>query len=170
MSTPNFKTQRDFDLYVTNNFVVYPYELDENDDFVLDDNDNPIINYDVEPFFDHSYFDECKDYTDEKLNSKLAFFSISFEDGYYSGVQTFIEPKYPNDFDALDFLEYPQYYDNSQLFRELGYNTYILKRKILSEINLINDTLLPQLKQHYFFEKICCVGIFSNGEAIYEKC
>lgn len=170
MSTPNFKTQRDFDLYVTDNFVVYPYELDENDDYVLDENGDYIVNYDVEPYFDNSYFDECKNYTDNNLNSKLRFFTISFEDGYYQGVQTFIEPKHPNDFDALDFLEYPQYYDPQQLFKEFGYNTYILKRKILAEINLINNTLLPQLKQHYSFDKICCVGIFSNGEAIYEKC
>ena len=170
MSTPNFKTQSLFDLYVTNNFVVYPYELDENDDFVLDDKGNPIINYDVEAYFDYSYFDECKNYTDNNLNSKLTFFTISFEDGYYSGVQTFITPKNHNDFDALDFLEYPQYYDNSQLFAQFGYNTYILKRKILAEINLINNTLLPQLKEHYFFDKIVCVNIFSNGEAIYEKC
>ena len=87
MSTPNFKTQRDFDLYVTNDFLQYPYELDENDDFVLDTEGNPIINYDVEPFFDYSYFDECKNYTDNNLNSKLAFFTISFADGYYQGVQ-----------------------------------------------------------------------------------
>lgn len=33
MSTPNFKTQSLFDLYVTDNFVVYPYELDENDEY-----------------------------------------------------------------------------------------------------------------------------------------
>lgn len=170
MSTPNFKTQRDFDLYVTDTFLQYPYELDENDDFVLDCNGNPIINYDTNPFFDYSYFEECKNYTDNNLNSKLAFFTISFENGYYSGIQTFIEPKYPNDFNALDFLEYPQYYDNSQLFKDFGYNTHILKRKILAEIKLINTKLLPQLKQHYFFDKIKCVGIFSNGEAIYEKC
>lgn len=170
MSTPNFETQREFDLYVTDNFVVYPYELDENDDYVLDENGDYVINYDVEPFFDHSYFDECKNYTDNNLNSKLRFFTISFEDGYYQGVQTFIEPKYPNDFDALDFLEYLQYYDTKELFTEFGVNSYILKRQILAEITLINDKLLPQLKQHYSFDKICCVGIFSNGEAIYEKC
>lgn len=170
MSTPNFKTQQYFDLYVTDNFLIYLYKIDPNtDDFVLDDNGDPIIDYDVDPFFDHSYFDECKNYTDNNLNSKLAFFTISFEEGYYSGVQTYIEPKYPNDFDALDWLEYPQYYDTKELFAQFGYNTYILKRKILKEINLINNTLLPQLKQHYSFDKIKCVGIFSNGEAIYEK-
>ena len=170
MATPNFKTQQYFDLYATNNFVVYQYKLDENDDFVLDENGEPIIDYDLEAYFDYSYFDECKNYTDNNLNSKLRFFTISFEDGYYSGIQTFIEPKQPNDFDALDFLLYPQYYDTKELFAQFGYNTYILKRKILKEINFINKTLLPQLKKYYFFDKICCVGIFSNGEAIYEKC
>lgn len=170
MSTPNFKTQRDFDLYVTDNFLIYPYALDENDEFILDENGEPIIDYDIDPFFDYSYFDECKKYTDNILNSKLSFFTISFEDGHYSGIQTFITSKNTNDFDALDWLEYPQYYNNSQLFREFGYNTYVLRRKILAEIKLINNKLLPQLKEHYFFDKICCVGIFSNGEAIYEKC
>lgn len=170
MSTPNFKTQRDFDLYVTDNFLQYPYELDENDDFVLDTKGNPIINYDEEPFFDYSYFDECKNYTDDNLNSKLVFFTISFEDGYYSGIQTFIETKHPNDFDALDFLAHPQYYDSQELFAEFGYNTYILKRKILAEIKHINNDLLPELARMYNFDKLVCVGIFSNGEAIYEKC
>lgn len=170
MSTPNFKTQQYFDLYVTEDFLQYPYDLDDNDDFLLDDNGEPIVDYDTEPYFDHSYFDECKNYTDNNLNSKLAFFTISFEDGYYDGIQTFIEPKYPNEFDALDWLEYPQYYDNSQLFKDFGYNTYILKRKILAEIKLINNDLLPELAKMYNFDKIKCVGIFSNGEAIYEKC
>lgn len=168
MSTPNFKTQTEFDLYVTDNFVVYPYELDENDDFILDDNGDPIINYDVEPFFDYSYFEECKKYTD-KLNARLDFFNIDFEDGHYTGIQTYINSQ-TSEFDALDFLENPQYYNPSELFAEFGYNTYILKRKILAEIKHINNDLLPELAKMYNFDKIKCVGIFSNGEAIYEKC
>lgn len=168
MSTPNFKTQRDFDLYVTNNFVVYPYELDENDDFVLDDKGNPIINYDMEAYFDYSYFEECKNYTD-KLNARLDFFNIDFEDGHYTGIQTYINPQ-TSEFDAFDFLDNPQYYDTKELFAEFGVNSYILKRKILAEIKHINDDLLPELAKMYNFDKIVCVDIFSNGEAIYEKC
>ena len=168
MSTPNFKTQRDFDLYVTDNFVVYPYELDENDDYVLDENGDYVINYDVEPYFDNSYFDECKNYTD-KLNARLDFFNIDFKDGHYTGVQTFINPQ-TSEFDALDFLDNPQYYDTKELFAEFGVNSYILKRKILAEIKHINNDLLPELAKMYCFDKIKCVGIFSNGEAIYEKC
>lgn len=171
MSTPNFETQRDFDLYVTDNFLSYPYKIDdETDDFVLDENDEPVIDYDAEPYFDHSYFEECENYTDNNLNSKLRFFTISFKDGHYQGIQTYIEPKYPNDFDALDFLEYSRYYEPQRLFAQFGYNTYILKRKILAEIKLINNELLPKLKDTFCFGKIKCVGIFSNGEAIYEKC
>lgn len=168
MSTPNFKTQQYFNLYVTDNFLQYPYELDENDDFVLDDKGNPIIDYDVDPFFDYSYFEECKKYTD-KLNARLDFFNIDFEDGRYRGVQTYINPQ-TSDFDALDFLENPQYYDTKELFSEFGVNSYILKRQILGEIKHINNDLLPELARIYNFDKIVCVGIFSNGEAIYEKC
>lgn len=168
MSTPNFETQREFDLYVTDNFVVYPYELDENDEFVLDENGDPIVNYDAEPYFDNHYFDECKKYTD-KLNARLDFFNIDFKDGYYTGIQTYINPQ-TSEFDALDFLEYPHYYEPKELFAEFGVNSYVLKRKILAEIKHINKDLLPELAKMYFFDKIKCVGIFSNGEAIYEKC
>ena len=35
---------------------------------------------------------------------------------------------------------------------------------------IINKDLLPELAKMYVFDKIKCVGIFSNGEAIYEKC
>ena len=169
MSTPNFKTQPFFNLYATNNFLSYPYAIDPNtDDYLLDEDCDYIIDYDAEPYFDHSYFDECKKYTD-KLNARLDFFNIDFEDGHYTGVQTHINPQ-TSDFDALDFLAHPQYYNNSQLFAEFGYNTYILKRKILAEIKHINNDLLPELAKMYSFDKIKCVGIFSNGEAIYEKC
>ena len=171
MSTPNFRTQPQFDLYATDDtFLIYPYVIDPNtDDFLIDEDGNYLIDYDAEPMFDSDYFNECLNYTDTYLNSKLDFFRIDFKDGHYSGVQTYIQPKY-QDFDPLDWLKYPQYYDNSDLFKEFGHNTYILKRKINKEISLINNKLLPELAKMYFFFKIKCVGFFSNGEAIYEKC
>lgn len=170
MSTPNFISQSLFQLYATNNFLSYPYKIDPNtDDYILDENDEPQIDYDAEPYFDYSYFKECVNYTDTELNSKLVFFDIGFEDGHYQGVQTYIEPKYPNDFDPLDWLKYPQYYDPKQLFKEFGYNTYILKRKILKEIDFINNVLLPRLAYNYGFEKLFVIAQFSNGETIYSK-
>ena len=170
MSTPNFISQSHFQLYATNDFLVYPYKIDPNtDDYILDENDEPQIDYDAEPYFDYSYFEECKNFTNKDLNSKLDFFEIDFRDGYYQGVQTYITPKHPNDFDALDYLQHPQYYDPQQLFKEFGYNTYILKKKINKEINFINYILLPQLAYKYNFDKLYVIAQFSNGETIYTK-
>ena len=130
MSTPNFKKQPLFDLYATNDFVQYQYKLDENDDFVLDENGDYLIDYD-----DDILFQECKEYAD-KLNARLDFFNIDFVDGYWEGIQTYINPQ-TSDFDALDFLAHPQHYDTSDLFAEFGVNSYILKRQILAEIKHI---------------------------------
>ena len=170
MSTPNYKTQPFFNLYANDHsFLIYPYAIDPNtDDYLLDDNGDYVIDYDAEPMFDSDYFNVCLDYTNKHLNSKLAFFTITFEDGHYSGVQTYITPKY-QDFDPLDYLQYPQYYDPQQLFRDFGYNTYILKRKIQAEINLINNKLLPQLHNTFLFDKLHIYAQFSNGETIYTK-
>ena len=167
MSTPNFKKQPLFDLYATNNFLQYQYKLDDNDDFVLDENGDYVIDYDAEPYFDHLLFNECKEYAD-KLNARLDFFNIDFADGYYDGIQTIIETDC-YDFDALDFLAHPQYYNTSDLFAEFGVNSYILKRQILAEIKHINNDLLPELAQMYNFDKLHIVAQFSNGETIYEK-
>ena len=170
MSTPNYKTQPFFNLYANDHsFLIYPYAVDpETDDFLIDEEGEYVVDYDSEPMFDSDYFNECLDYTDNNLNSKLSFFRIDFEDGYYSGVQTYITPKY-QDFDPLDYLKYPQYYNPSDLFRDFGYNSYILKRKLNAEINLINNKLLPQLKREFLFDKLSIYAQFSNGETIYTK-
>ena len=167
MSTPNFKKQPLFDLYATNDFLQYHYKLDENDDYVLDENGNYLIDYDDEPYFDDISFQECKKYTD-KLNARLDFFNIDFVDGYWEGIQTYINPQ-TSDFNALDFLAHPQYYNTSDLFAEFGVNSYILKRQILAEIKHINNDLLPELAQMYNFDKLHIVAQFSNGETIYAK-
>ena len=167
MSTPNFKKQSLFDLYATDAFLEYTHKQDDNDDFVLDENGDYVIDYDAEPYFDHLLFNECKEYAD-KLNARLDFFNIDFADGYYYGIQTIIETDC-YDFDALDFLEYRQYYNKSDLFSEFGVNSYILKRQILAEIKHINNDLLPELAHMYNFDKLHIVAQFSNGETIYEK-
>lgn len=170
MSTPNYKTQPFFNLYANDqSFLIYPYAIDPNtDDFLIDESGEYIINYDAEPFFDSDYFNTCVDYTNRNLNSQLSFFTISFDDGYYSGVQTYILPKH-QDFDPIDYLQNPQYYDPQQLFKDFGYNTYILKRKINKEISLINNKLLPQLRKEFLFDKLHIYAQFSNGETIYTK-
>ena len=167
MSAPNFKKQSLFDLYATDAFLEYPYKQDENDDFILDASGDYVIDYDDEPYFDDILFQECKEYAD-KLNARLDFFNIDFADGYWEGIQTYINTQ-TSDFDALDFLAYPQYYDTSDLFSEFGVNSYILKRQILAEIKHINNDLLPELANMYNFDKLHIVAQFSNGETIYAK-
>lgn len=168
MSTPNYKKQPEFDLYATlDSFLEYPYKIDENDDYLIDESGDYVIDYEAEPYFDHSLFQECKEYVD-KLNAHLDFFNIDFEDGYYEGVQTYINPQ-TSEFDAIDFLQYPQDYSKKDLFAEFGVNSYILKLKISKEIKFINNKLLPELAKMFNFDKLNIVAQFSNGETMYEK-
>ena len=167
MATANFATQEYFDLYATEGFWIYPNMLDDNDDYILDQNGAPVIDYDAEPYFDDDEFQRCKEYAD-KLNAHLDFFNIDFESGYYNGIQTFINPQ-TSDFDALDFLDDPTYYNKSDLFAEFGVNSYILKLKILKEIKFINEKLLPELARMFSLSKLNIVAQFSNGETMYAK-
>lgn len=90
--------------------------------------------------FDYYYFNDCKDFIDS-LNKQLCCFEITLIDGYYEGIQTYIkETDYWTDDESL--------YD--------------------SEIALINNVLLPQLKE-YAFDKYIISAQFSNGETFYKK-
>lgn len=154
MSTPNFETQDDFDLYVSN----MEYET-------LDEDDEPTGEYE----FDYGLYDATQSFIDDVLNKQLEFFKITLESGYYVGVQSYVVPRtiYYGD-DSYDFINYYEDYDGKDIYAYFGYNKHVLKQKILKEIKFINEKLLPQLKE-YTFEQIKCVGIFSNGEAVYER-
>lgn len=154
MSTPNYKTQKDFDLYVS--YMTMP---------ILDEDGNETDEYE----FDDMLCDLIQSFIDDKLNKQLKFFDITLESGYYDGVQSYVVPRkiYYGD-DSFDFIDYYEDYDGKDVYAYFGYNKHVLKQKILKEIKFINEKLLPQLKD-YTFEQIKCVGIFSNGEAVYEK-
>lgn len=152
MATANFKTQKHFDLYASE--MIYN---------LLDDDGNETEEYE----FDDALYEETKDFIDT-LNKQLKYFKIRLQDGYYAGVQTIVDDIDPY-YDLIDFLNYPNDYDGKCLHSHFGYNKYILTRMLKREINLINNTLLPQLKD-YNFEHLRVVGRFSNGETIYERC
>ena len=153
MSTPNYETQKHFDLYVSD--MTIP---------MLDEDGNETDEYE----FDDVLYDATQMLIDV-LNKQLKFFDITLESGYYGGVQSYVVPReiYYGD-NSFDFINYYEDYDGKEIYQYFGYNKYVLKQKILKEINFINEKLLPQLKA-YTFEQIRCVGVFSNGEAVYEK-
>lgn len=135
MSTPNFRTQENFDL------------------FIYDDSD----------FFDHFETEIlCEDIQAELdfVNSGLTFHEIKLHSGYYTGLQFYVNEHYTaDDLETMNSDECRYYFDLT---------AGQAKAKHAAEVNRIQNTL-TELADHYGFEQTKCVGIFSNGEAIYKR-
>ena len=144
MSTCNYTTQSDFDLYI----------YDEDLDDTLDE-DTAINDYD---FSMACVYEESKRLAKE-LSKELMFHDIEIKSGYYTGIQTYVK-KYYEDFEQLDNDDCHYYFDmcKSKAIR-----------KYKAEVKRINKKLLPKFKTELGFDHIKCVGVFSNGEAIYER-
>jgi len=208
MSAPNFKTQRDFDMYASD--MQYVPEMPETitlsksellkdyDETAFDFEDmlseyitdyglccHTGFNYTIEgdtititdiewdlsdeDLFDEDTYENAQFFIDHELNDKLEYFKITLEGGYYFGIQTIVDQAKENyRFDVFYYMTHEDEYSNSEIYEIFGFNKYILNRVLNKEIKLINEKLLPQLKD-YGFERYACVGIFSNGEAIYER-
>ena len=175
MSTPNFETQKDFNLYCYDEWDISDEEvkdLREANDYDSSISDDTlrgwIAEYNCEDVTENfSYaLKECA----EELNRKLDFYEIELRGGYYGGIQFYVKladkgfSPYSNTlseiFEWVDNEDTRYYYD--MCLSEF-------KRKIKSEVNFINKKLLPLLARKTGFEQYSCIGIFSNGEAIYEK-
>lgn len=140
MATANFYNQKNFDLYVK------AYESEDG-----------YSEFEADIFYDDIFngYDGFKEVM-EKFNDDLIFHSLEFQSGYYDGVQLYVKEKEnPHELDNED-CKY--YYDmcRSQAIRK--YDT---------EINKINKWM-KKVAVEYGWKKINCLGVFSNGEAIYE--
>lgn len=86
---------------------------------------------------------------------ELMFHKLVLKGGYYSGAQIYVET-----------IENPNELDNEDCY----YHFDVCKSKAIrlynAEIKRINKKVLPTFEQIGFY-KINCVGVFSNGEAIY---
>ena len=140
MSTPNFYTQNNFDLYIK------AYEPEEDYD-----------EFEAEIFYDDIFngWDGFKEVM-ENFNDTLTFHHLEFKSGYYSGVQLYVE-EMENPYE-LDNDDCRYYYDmcRSQAIRKYD-----------AEIRKINKWMEKTATEHGW-KKLNCLGIFSNGEAIYE--
>lgn len=144
MGTCNYTTQSDFDLYI----------YDEDLDDTLD-KDSSMNEYN----FSMACVYETSKRLAKELSEKLIFHDIEIETGYYSGIQTFVE-EYYEDIDLLNNEDCHYYFDMCRS-KTL--------RKYKAEVNKINKKLLPLFKKELGFDHIRCIGVFSNGEAIYQK-
>lgn len=175
MSTPNFRTQQDFDLYCFDEWDISQEQVDdmreanEYDESVSDDSIREWLAEDNVRFLEEDFpyaIKECY----KELNRELNFYEITLKGGYYGGIQFYVKVDhdlyqyYGNNLDSIvegiDNEDTRYYYDMCKSE---------FKRKITSEVNFINKKLMPLLAKKTGFEHYNCIGIFSNGEAIYEK-
>lgn len=175
MSCPNFETQENFKLFLWDFERPNDEVLNEN---ILETNDEVTSIEDItesmrDEYAESMYNWECSDIIDNfsetvndilhTLKRELQFFEITLKDGYYCGLQFYVEEtgnmRYI-DVENVDNEETRYYYDmcKSEFLRK--YN---------SEINFINKKLLPKLAKFFSFEEYYCGGVFSNGEALYYK-
>lgn len=107
-------------------------------------------------------YDEAKRLA-TSLNNELIFYKIRIECGYYCGLQTIIDQTdwdYYNDVEDMD---------NEACHYYFGMCRSKAIRKHKAEVNRINKKLLPLFEKELGFDHIKCIGVFSNGEAIYER-
>lgn len=139
MSTPNFKTQDNFPLYVYDDGEMEWWEAQD-------------------------YFGAVKSAMDEQ-NSGLAFFRITLKSGYYCGVQFYVEMTDAADMAGFT-PDGDLYADNESCRYYLDMCYSQARRKFGSEARKV-QRLMQKLAEEWFFEKYYCTAIFSNGEAIY---
>lgn len=175
MSCPNFETQENFKLFLWDFERPTDEILNEN---ILETNDEVTSIEDItesmrDEYAESMYNWECSDIIDNfsetvndilhTLKRELQFFEITLKDGYYCGLQFYVE-EIGNmayiDVENVDNEDTRYYYDMCK-------SEFI--RKYYSEINFINKKLLPKLAKFFNFEEYYCGGIFSNGEALYYK-
>lgn len=175
MSCPNFETQENFKLFLWDFERPTDEILNEN---ILETNDEVTSIEDITESMRDKYAElmynwECSDIIDNfsetvndilhALKRELQFFEVTLKDGYYCGLQFYVE-EIGNmayiDVENVDNEETRYYYDMCK-------SEFI--RKYNSEINFINKKLMPKLAKFFNFEEYYCGGIFSNGEALYYK-
>lgn len=158
MGTCNYITQSDFDLYT---IEYHSPTQEEIENFMIETGEMFDEDFDCEIF----YYDMYRDAESlaDRINKELTFYKIKIGCGYYDGIQTFVDQ---SDWDYYNNVEDM---DNDACKYYFGMCRSIAIRKCKAEINRINKKLLPLFEKVLGFDHIRCIGVFSNGEAIYER-
>lgn len=158
MGTCNYITQSDFDLYT----IEYKSPTQEEiEDFMIETGEIFDEDFDSEMFYYDTY--KNAEWLAERINKELTFYKIRIACGYYDGIQTIVEQTDWNYYNNVEDM------DNDACKYYFGMCRSIAIRKYKAEINKINKKLLPLFEKELGFNRIRCIGVFSNGEAIYER-
>lgn len=158
MGTCNYISQKDFDLYIIEYEASEEYikEYEEINECEFD------IEWDSEIFYEDIYREAER--LANKLNEELMFYQIEIRSGYYCGLQTIVQGTdwYDSYYDIEDVSN-----DDCHYYFDMCRSKAI--RKHNAEVNKINKKLLPLFKNELGFDHIRCIGVFSNGEAVYQR-
>lgn len=169
MATCNFWTMKDFDLWVIDDEKICQWYLGE--EFIEErkaefEDYNPID--DIELAWD--LFKEDFDINSglDELNDSLEWYKVELKSGYYDGVQIYIKTEWLGIDEIATWLpNRPLVWDDEECELEFGLNREETIAMIEEEKKKINAFLKNM--EWFGFYKINCIGVFSNGEAIYEK-
>ena len=159
MSTPNFYTQRNFKLYVQSFEPMSKEEYQQEEIDCYENYEHYLKCAEEESyFFYEDIFEGYDGFKDEmeKFNNSLTFHKIELRSGYYDGVQLYVEEK--DNPHELDNEDCKYYYD---MCRSKAI------RKYDAEVRKINKWM-EKTAVMYGWRELHCLGIFSNGEAIYQ--
>lgn len=167
MGTSNFTSMDQFDIYA----YIYEPDLDfiksEYPEFIDDENNIDSDLYNELAYWEWEYIrDELKPTMDE-LNDNLIFHKISFESGYYEGMQIYINEPYAIKYrrknddlaECLNETWYDKYGDDS-------HNKNRIIKTYIDEVALIQNWLATDAVD-YGFKCYHVYARFDNGETIY---
>ena len=167
MATCNFWTMDDFDLWVIDNEKMLDFYLGE--DFFKERIEEFGEDYDslddLWLAWETMLEDLESDFDD--LKSKLVWYKIELKSGYYEGAQIYIDTEWSGIDEIATWLpSKPPIWDDEECELQFGLTREKTKKMIEDEKKKIN-TFLENLDMYGFY-KIKCLGVFSNGEAVYE--
>jgi len=134
------------------------YEAETGEEY-----DETAYELDCQFLFDDEY--EQAEALVSEIQDTLTFHDITIESGRYFGFQFFVEEKYSAQFDLDKESEYCIDNEDARYYFDMCRSRVLRaadaeKRKI--------EKWLAGLDRRGF-ERIVCLGVFSNGEAIYEQ-
>lgn len=89
----------------------------------------------------------------------LEFFEVTVQGGYYTGMQLYVEDKHDC---------FPEQYDNDDCHYYFDCCRSRAIRKRAAEVRKV-EKYMRKIARQYGMDEYYCGGIFSNGEAVYDK-